>query len=117
MKGRGRESCREDEGGGGVDGRAKGRGREMTVMRRRVQEGKDQKKARAGGGERREDGERGQSKDDMHMNKKGLKMTEFLFILLLQFLIPNTCSSLDGLKHLMLLLEAICLVSIMQCLV
>lgn len=35
-KRRGRESCREDEGGGGVSGRAKRRGREMmTVMRRR----------------------------------------------------------------------------------
>lgn len=37
------ESCHEDEGGGGVDGRAESGGREMTlVMKRGVQEGKHQ---------------------------------------------------------------------------
>lgn len=37
---RGRVSCCEDEGGGGVSGRAKRRGREMMTVMRRGQEGK-----------------------------------------------------------------------------
>lgn len=48
----------------------------MMIVMRRVQEGKEREESESWGWK---DG--GLSNEDMHMNKKGLKMTEFLLLL------------------------------------